>query len=139
VDYQPSTGSSWPAFRAECLALGRADPGPFLGGDSSVTIVAADPEEMWAAIAPHALHDANAYGAWAAASGTDTGYSPISDIDELRASGQYRVRTPDELVGELTAAGPFGFALLHPMLGGIPPELAWESLRLVEHDVLPRL
>ena len=25
------------------------------------------------------------------------------------------------------------------MLGGIPPELAWESLHLLEHEVLPRL
>ncbi|MGQ0831003.1 MAG: LLM class flavin-dependent oxidoreductase [Microthrixaceae bacterium] len=139
VDYQPSTSASWPAFRAECVALGRVDPGPFLGGDSSVTIVAEDPDAMWRAIAPYALHDANAYGAWAAASGVDTGYAPIADVDELRANGQYRVCTPDQLVEDLAAAAPFGFALLHPMLGGIPPDLAWGSLRLVEHEVLPRL
>jgi hypothetical protein len=29
--------------------------------------------------------------------------------------------------------------MLHPMVGGIPPELAWDSLRLFEHEVLPRL
>lgn len=139
VGYQPSGGDSWPAFRAECLAQGRADPGDYLGGTSAVTIVASDPDATWAAIASYALHEANAYGAWAAAAGANTGYTAAADVDELRASGQYRVLTPDELVADLTAQGPFAFALLHPMLGGIPPELAWEGLRLLEHEVLPRL
>ena len=29
--------------------------------------------------------------------------------------------------------------LLHPMCGGLPPEIAWESLRLVGEDVMPAL
>ena len=32
-----------------------------------------------------------------------------------------------------------GFVLFHPMMGGIPPELAWESLHLFASDVAPRL
>jgi alkanesulfonate monooxygenase SsuD/methylene tetrahydromethanopterin reductase-like flavin-dependent oxidoreductase (luciferase family) len=139
VGYQPSTGASWPAYRAECAAQGRPDPGEYLGGDATVTILARDPDATWAAIAPYALHEANAYGSWAAAASADTGYSGAADADELRASGQYRVVTPDELVQDLHARGPFGFALFHPMLGGIPPTLAWESLHLLEHEVLPRL
>lgn len=139
VGYQPSTGASWQAFRAECLALGRPDPGPHLGGYSTVTVLAEDPDATWAAIAPYALHEANAYGAWAQASGADTGYRAAADADELRASGQYRVCTPDELLDHLAAADPFALVLLHPMLGGIPPELAWEGLRLFEREVLPRL
>ena len=139
VGYQPSDGASWPAFRAECEVQGRPDPGDYLGGDSTVVILGSDPDAMWDAIAPYALHEANAYGAWAVAAGITTGYSGADDADELRASGQYRVLTPDELVADLEARGPFAFALLHPMLGGIPPELAWESLHLLEHEVLPRL
>lgn len=139
VGYQPSTGASWAAYRSECAAQGRPDPGEYLGGDATVTILAADPDATWSAIAPYALHEANAYGSWAAAAGADTGYSGAADADELRASGQYRVVTPDELVQDLRARGPFGFALFHPMLGGIPPALAWESLHLLEREVLPRL
>lgn len=139
VGYQPSTGASWGAFRSECLSQGRPDPGDHLGGDSTVTVLARDVESTWAAIAPYALHEANAYGAWAAAAGADTGYRAATDIDDLRASGQYHVVTPDELLADLAAKGPFAFTLLHPMLGGIPPELAWEGLSLLEHEVLPRL
>jgi hypothetical protein len=46
------------------------------------------------------------------------------------------VLTPDELVAELRAA-PFPFAFFHPLCGGIPPDLAWSSLRLFENEVLP--
>jgi alkanesulfonate monooxygenase SsuD/methylene tetrahydromethanopterin reductase-like flavin-dependent oxidoreductase (luciferase family) len=139
VGYQPSGPASWPAYQAECAALGRPDPGGYLGGDTRVTIVAADPDATWDAIAPYALHEANAYGAWAKAAGTETGYSGAEDADELRASGQHRVVTPDELVAELQDADPFAMTILHPMLGGIPPALAWESLHLLEHEVLSRL
>ena len=139
VGYQPSGGDTWPTFRAECAAVGRPDPGEYLGGTSAVTIVAADPDATWSAIAPYALHEANAYGAWAAAAGAATGYVEATDADELRASGQYQVVTPDSLVADLTAQGPFAFALLHPMLGGIPPDLAWESLLLLKREVLPRI
>jgi len=139
VGYQPSGGETWDTFRDECVALGRPDPGDHLGGTPAVTVVAADPDATWAAIAPYALHEANAYGAWATAAGVATGYSSAADADQLRASGQYHVVTPDALVADLTAKGPFAFVLLHPMLGGIPPALAWESLHLIEHEVLPRL
>jgi hypothetical protein len=57
----------------------------------------------------------------------------------LRASGQYRVVTPDQLLEELRGAGPHGVAQFHPMMGGIPPEIAWSSLRLFENEVLPEI
>ena len=60
-------------------------------------------------------------------------------IEDLRASGVYQVLTPDEFVDQWHAAGPFSGMVLHPLMGGIPPELAWESLELLEHEVLPRI
>ena len=59
--------------------------------------------------------------------------------EALRQSGVYRVLTPQEYLAELRAAGPAAFAMLHPMVGGIPPELAWQHLRLFEHEVLSGL
>lgn len=62
----------------------------------------------------------------------------MPDVETLRATGQYRVVTPDQLVASLRASrGPF--ANFHPLCGGMPIELAWSSLKLFEHDVLPRL
>ena len=33
----------------------------------------------------------------------------------------------------------FGFTIFHPMAGGVPPAMAWESLHLFEREVLPQL
>jgi hypothetical protein len=32
-----------------------------------------------------------------------------------------------------------GSLLLHPLMGGLDPDLAWESLELVASKVIPRL
>jgi hypothetical protein len=48
------------------------------------------------------------------------------------------VLRPKELVAELSGPGPRSPAV-HPMMGGIPPEIAWESLRLLEREVIPEL
>ncbi len=61
------------------------------------------------------------------------------DVDDVRKSGVYRVVTPDECVELAKELGDFGTLILHPLMGGIPPDVAWESLELFERKVLPRL
>jgi alkanesulfonate monooxygenase SsuD/methylene tetrahydromethanopterin reductase-like flavin-dependent oxidoreductase (luciferase family) len=139
--FLPSTGDVWEFYADEMQKLGKADPGPHLGGDTSMFHLAHDTEKGWDQLAPYAMHEVNAYGEWMTQGGTSEtgGYKPTANADALRATGQYRVLTPDELVADLESKGPFGFAMFHPLMGGIPPEMAWESLRLFEHEVLPRL
>lgn len=139
--FVPSMPELWDFYRDECVTIGKPDPGPYLGGDTSVIHVATDVDAGWAELAPYAMHEVNAYGEWAAQTGIEgaTGYVRTDDADALRATGQYRVVTPAQLVAELKAGGPFAFCMLHPMVGGLPPELAWKSLRLIETEVIPNL
>ena len=51
----------------------------------------------------------------------------------------YEVLTPDELQARLAESGPDGVFEFHPLMGGLPPEFAWRSLRLFEREVLPGL
>ena len=87
-------------------------------------------------MSPFFLHETNAYGAWQAQDDLATPYRQVADADALRITGQYRVVTPADFVTEMKAA-PFAFAQLHPLCGGMPPDLAWSSLRLFEREVLP--
>jgi hypothetical protein len=116
--------------------MGRADPGPCPIGDNRVVALAHDPVKGWEQMAPFFLYETNAYGAWQAQNDTASPYRTVDDIDELRSTGQYCVLTPDQFVAELKEA-PFPFAFFHPLCGGMPIELAWSSLRLFEHEVLP--
>jgi hypothetical protein len=97
--------------------------------------LAEDPEAAWEEVGPYFLHELNAYGAWHAASDVDTPYTSVSDMDELRAGDQYRILTPEEYRTELEAGGML-YAVLNPMVGGIPPEIGWRQLRLFESALL---
>ena len=49
------------------------------------------------------------------------------------------VVTPEECVELCRRIGPGGRLGFNPLNGGIDPEIAWESLHLFEHEVLPAL
>jgi alkanesulfonate monooxygenase SsuD/methylene tetrahydromethanopterin reductase-like flavin-dependent oxidoreductase (luciferase family) len=126
-------------FRNERIRLGKPDPGPAPPTLANFVHLAEDPEAAWARIAPFAMHEMNAYGRWMAESGTAGPYRPISDPEELRATGAYPVLTPGEMIERVRALGPSCAILLHPLMGGMDPELSWASLELFERKVLPAL
>jgi alkanesulfonate monooxygenase SsuD/methylene tetrahydromethanopterin reductase-like flavin-dependent oxidoreductase (luciferase family) len=136
--YTPSTGDSWPAYRAEMVALGKPDPGERLDHPMVVTNLAEDPESAWPELLPYFLHETNAYGDWLDGAGLAGPYRR-STPEEVRTGGQYRVITPDQHASELRAMGPAAFAFFQPMVGGVPPSLAWRGLELFETQVLPQL
>lgn len=132
----PSAPEVWEFYRDEVQKLGRPDPGPSPVGANQVVALAEDPEKGWHQMAPYFLHETNAYGLWQAQDNLAAPYRTVADVDALRATGQYRVLTPEQFIAEQKAA-PFPFAQFHPLCGGLPPELAWASLRLFEHEVRP--
>jgi hypothetical protein len=81
----------------------------------------------------------NGYGRWMSQTGTAGPYVPATDAAVLRASGLYRVVTPDECVTLAEKLGPDGTLLLHPLMGGLAPELGWASLELFASRVWPRI
>ena len=141
--FMPANPTIWDAYRDELVKIGKPDPGPMAAsGGTSFFHIATDVDKGWDAIAPYAMHEANAYGEWmaeAGLAGVDVGgYAMAPDPDTLKATGQYRVVTPEDLLAELQASAPTSLGF-HPMMGGIPPEMAWESLRLFESKVLPHI
>ena len=136
--FVPSSPEVWEPYRDEVRRLGGPDPGPWPAGATTVVAFAEDAEDGWERMAPYFLHEMNAYGLWQAQDDLATPYRTVSDADELRESGRYRVLTPAEFVAEQQLA-PDPFLMLHPMCGGMPVDLAWSSLHLFEHDVLPAL
>ena len=136
--FMPAVPAAWEFYRDEVIALGRPDPGPCPTGDTSVVALAEDPDKGWEQMGPFFLHETNAYGAWSSQGDAASPYHVVADINDLRKEGTCSILTPDQFVEQLRAA-PMPFAMMHPLSGGMPIELAWSSLRLFEHEVMPAL
>ena len=96
-----------------------------------------DPARTWETIGRHAEYDATTYAAWQEDGVvSDWAVPGARSWEELRDSGRYAVLTPQQCV---EFAVRDGHLTLHPLMGGIAPELAWESLRLFETEVWPHL
>ena len=135
----PSLPEFWDVYRDELAKLGKPDVGPMPPGSASYIHVSDEPEATWEQILPHAMHEMNAYGKWAAESGAATGYQPIEDPEALEALGMYQVMTPEECVEAIRGLGEHGSFMLHPLMGGVHPDLAWQNLRTIEEKVLPHV
>jgi len=121
-------------YNAECARLGFKGGFVNLPGGPGFVHVSEDPERDWARIAPHALYDAQTYAAWQTPDQRSSMHVEAQTIDDVRQSGVYRVVTPDECVA---LANETGRIILHPLMGGMPPELGWQGLKLFESKVLP--
>jgi alkanesulfonate monooxygenase SsuD/methylene tetrahydromethanopterin reductase-like flavin-dependent oxidoreductase (luciferase family) len=114
-------------------------PGFVLGpsGGPLNVFVSEDPERTWGLIGEHLLHDARSYAQWQIdANMTSAALDVSATVEELRGNDVYTVVSPEECA-ELVRT--YGSLALHPLCGGIPPEIAWESLELVAAKVQPSL
>jgi alkanesulfonate monooxygenase SsuD/methylene tetrahydromethanopterin reductase-like flavin-dependent oxidoreductase (luciferase family) len=101
--------------------------------------VAEDVDAAWEQVGPHMLYDAQTYASWQNPGQQSAVKDEAQTVDELRKGGIYRILTPDETVAYAEELGPMGALILHPMVGGLDPSIGWQSLKLLEEKVLPRL
>jgi alkanesulfonate monooxygenase SsuD/methylene tetrahydromethanopterin reductase-like flavin-dependent oxidoreductase (luciferase family) len=93
-----------------------------------------NPDEGWAAIAPHAVHVVTEYAKWAAAEG-ESSNSPFKGLDDpamLRQAGLFATWTPEQLVAKVAEIPDRGGIGLQPLLGGLSPKEGWKCLKLLE-------
>ena len=142
-DFLPSMPGLIDVFNAERERLG-LPPGPpkFYGSASWFLHVAEDPEKAWDVIAPHAVHESNSYAEWSTQrkGASMFGLAGLKDTATIRSeTARYRVVTPEECIAlahEFGRGGTLGFS---PLMGGLDPQFAWESLELFEARVLPAI
>src|SRR5262245_51845908 len=97
----PSVPEVWDFYRDEVRRQGRPDPGRSPISSNQVVALAEDPEEGWDKMSPFFLHEANAYGEWQARNDVASPFRGTVEAHQLRATGQYRVLTPAQLISEL--------------------------------------
>jgi alkanesulfonate monooxygenase SsuD/methylene tetrahydromethanopterin reductase-like flavin-dependent oxidoreductase (luciferase family) len=101
--------------------------------------VADDPEKAWAEIGKYVLYEAQTYASFQTPGQHSTPAVHATSVDDLKASSQYVVGTPDEVYARLKDVPGQGGIVFNPLAGGLPSALAWSSLELFADKVMPRL
>jgi alkanesulfonate monooxygenase SsuD/methylene tetrahydromethanopterin reductase-like flavin-dependent oxidoreductase (luciferase family) len=119
-----------------CSQFGRPAPiDPRLKVSYFLLYVASDPADAWRRIAPHVLHVNNEYAQWQEGMESPA-FVRASSVDDLKGSWVCKVVTPQECVDMARHDGGLS---VQPLFGGMPPDLAWDSLHLIQTEVLPKL
>jgi alkanesulfonate monooxygenase SsuD/methylene tetrahydromethanopterin reductase-like flavin-dependent oxidoreductase (luciferase family) len=103
----------------------------------TVVFVADDVDRAWDELGPYLMNDVRGYAEWNVGDTTTASLSFVDSAEALREENRsHRILTVDEAVECVRAGMPLG---LHPLIGGLPPELAWPYLRTVAERVVPAL
>lgn len=104
-----------------------------------VVFVDDDVDAGWEAVGPSLLTDATSYYEWNADAGIAEGtasLSAASSVDALRAAGgAHRVV---DAAGAAEIVATHGLLGLHPLCGGLAPDVAWPYLRRAADAATPR-
>jgi len=146
-NYFPALPHLTEIYEAERQRLGlEVPPRPDRGPAGPFFIyVTEDPERDWELVGPHVLYATNMTAEWAkerVVNGQIVGATPypeMQDIDALKASERFFVGTPEDCVRLARSLGQNATLNLHPLMGGLHPDIAWHSLELFEGKVLPAL
>ena len=117
-------------YEAQCRAHGH-QPGtvqfPVPGAPTAV-FVTDDVDRAWAELGPHLLHDAVMAASYRHGDDSVASITRADSVAALRQSGgPYRILTVDEATDFVRSGRPLP---LHPLCGGVPPNVAWRYLEL---------
>ena len=101
----------------------------------TTTFVADDVDQAWEELGPYLMHDVLQYGQWYADNPDVSSTSFATTAEELRAeNATHRIFSIDDAVERVRGGDALA---LHPLIGGLPPDIAWKYLRIVTDRVLP--
>ena len=123
-------------YYAEAREVGYDNPMCMMPSGPGMVMVSEDPERLWSEIGENLIYDAVTYAAWQYQDQRSSWHVEGTSIDELKKGGQHLIVTPEECVDLVRSNG---VAVLHPLVGGLDPEIGWESLELVANRVIPAL
>ena len=126
-------------FYEQCAKEGKQGFAMSPPGDFAHHWIADDPDQAWAEVGQHLLHEAALYSSWQTPDITSAVHSHASTPEELRAEGIYQIITPDEAVAKAKAGGDAFSFNFHPLCGGMPIDRGWEFLQIYADKVLPQL
>ena len=104
---------------------------------STVTLLHHDPEAAWNAYGPFILNEATEYSGWKRSGVTRPSEQTPTSLAHLRTLAIVDILTPQQLVAQIR--GGRREVVINPLIGGLPVDAGWASLRLLVDEVLPAI
>lgn len=141
LGFAPLRQELFTLYDEECSRLGHK-PGAKFGPSPPGNIhLSEEPDKAWLQLMPHLKHVVSEYAKWAEAEPNSN--SPfrglLADENALRNCGMLAVWTPEELIAKAPIiVGKYGSLSFMPLLGGLAPDIGWNSLELLK-KAMPRI
>ena len=120
-------------YQSELERLGKGPGFCLLPSGPAFVYVAEDPDKAWAEVGDYIFYEARVYSSWQPEGQHTHVTDKSATVDDLRAAGNYLILTPEECRARHEAGETL---ILHPLIGGTPPDLSWPSLQLIADKVL---
>ena len=101
--------------------------------------VAEDVDRAWAQIGEYVFYETSTYASFQTPGQHSTPVVHADDIEGLKAAPNMWVATPDDIIARVNANPAISALNFHPLAGGLPPKIAWESLELFATKVAPNI
>lgn len=92
-------------------------------------LLSPDPDDAWRRYGDFFMNEAAEYAAWRRAGVPRPNETPAGSVAELRALNVVEILTPDQLVAQIAAGRKE--VVMNPLVGGLPLEAGWASLRML--------
>lgn len=103
--------------------------------DCSMLFLVDDVDEAWATLGHHFLQETREYASWKQAGIPRPMENDSDSVDDIREQGLYEFITPEQCLQRFRD-NPDYLATLHPLVGGMPLDVAWRCMELYVDNVL---
>jgi alkanesulfonate monooxygenase SsuD/methylene tetrahydromethanopterin reductase-like flavin-dependent oxidoreductase (luciferase family) len=102
---------------------------------STVTLLSLDPDAAWDACGDHIVNETTEYSRWERPGVTRPNDGSADSVAQVRSRKIVEILTPDELISQIRSGRKE--VVMNPLIGGLPLQDGWASLRLLGDTVLP--
>ncbi|AHH19129.1 luciferase-like monooxygenase [Nocardia nova SH22a] len=107
------------------------------GRGNTMTLVHPDPDAAWEQYFPYLINETAEYSTWRTEEVARPHEDEAESMQQLRDSGKFEILTPQECENRIRT-GAMTEIVVNPLVGGLPIEEGWKTLRLLAEQVLPR-
>ncbi|GAB0106951.1 hypothetical protein JMUB6875_59410 [Nocardia sp. JMUB6875] len=105
--------------------------------NTSVVLLHREPDRAWTTLGPFILNEIREYSAWGRPEVARPNEAAALSVEHLRTLNYVEILTPEELRDQI--AGGRTQIVMNPLIGGIPLEDGWASLRMLCDEVLAKV